>query len=47
LGVYPAAPFYAKPPRHAELLLGYAALEEPAIREGIGRLREVLDGLRA
>jgi DNA-binding transcriptional MocR family regulator len=26
VGVYPAAPFRARPPAHAELLLGYAAL---------------------
>jgi GntR family transcriptional regulator / MocR family aminotransferase len=38
VGVYPAARFYARPPAHAELLLGYAALAEDAIREGIARL---------
>lgn len=43
VGVYPAAPFYAKPPAHVELLLGYAALKEDAIREGVARLRESLD----
>jgi GntR family transcriptional regulator/MocR family aminotransferase len=47
VGIYPAAPFYAHPPAHAELLLGYAALDETQIREGIRRLREALDGLRA
>ena len=45
VGVYPAAPFYAQPPAHAELLLGYAALSEQSIREGIGRLREALESL--
>jgi GntR family transcriptional regulator/MocR family aminotransferase len=45
VGVYPAAPFYARPPAHAELLLGYAALSELSIRTGIGRLREALDSL--
>jgi len=43
VGVYPAAPFYAKPPSHAELLLGYAALAEDAIRDGVKRLRTALD----
>ncbi len=43
VGVYPAAPFYARPPAHAELLLGYAALGEDTIREGIRRLRRALD----
>ncbi|MGH0032495.1 MAG: PLP-dependent aminotransferase family protein [Myxococcota bacterium] len=45
VGVYPTAPFYAKPPRRAELLLGYAALDEPAIRAGIRGLRRALDAL--
>jgi GntR family transcriptional regulator/MocR family aminotransferase len=45
VGVYPAARFYAKPPRHLELLLGYAALSEAAIREGVARLARVLDTL--
>jgi GntR family transcriptional regulator/MocR family aminotransferase len=43
VGVYPAAPFYSRPPRHAELLLGYAALDESAIREGVCRLRAAID----
>jgi GntR family transcriptional regulator/MocR family aminotransferase len=43
VGVYPAAPFYARPPARAELLLGYAALAEPAIRSGVRRLRQALD----
>ena len=45
VGVYPAAPFYARPPAHTELLLGYAALTEDVIREGIARLRVAIDGL--
>jgi GntR family transcriptional regulator/MocR family aminotransferase len=45
VGVYPAAPFYARPPARAELLLGYAALREPQIRSGVRRLREALDAL--
>jgi GntR family transcriptional regulator/MocR family aminotransferase len=47
VGVYPAAPFYARPPARAELLLGYAALGERAIRDGVRRLREALDGIRS
>jgi GntR family transcriptional regulator/MocR family aminotransferase len=43
VGVYPAAPFYARPPRHAEVLLGYGSLGEEAIREGVRRLRRALD----
>jgi GntR family transcriptional regulator/MocR family aminotransferase len=42
VGVYPAAPFYARPPAHAEILLGYGALDEDAIREGVRRLAEAL-----
>jgi GntR family transcriptional regulator / MocR family aminotransferase len=45
VGVYPAAPFYARPPARAELLLGYAALGERSIRDGVRRLREALDGM--
>lgn len=45
VGVYPAAHFYAKPPPHAELLLGYGGLTERAIREGIRRLGQALDAL--
>jgi GntR family transcriptional regulator/MocR family aminotransferase len=44
VGVYPAAPFYARPPARAELLLGYASLTERQIREGIRLLREAMDG---
>ena len=45
VGVYPAAPFYARPPTRAELLLGYGGLSEEAIREGVRRLREAIDSL--
>jgi GntR family transcriptional regulator/MocR family aminotransferase len=45
VGVYPATPFYAKPPAHAELLLGYAALDESQIREGIRRLARAIESL--
>lgn len=45
VGVYPAAPYYARPPEHLELLLGYAALGEEAIAEGVGRLAEAITAL--
>lgn len=45
VGVYPASPFYDRPPPMAELLIGYAALEEETIREGIRRLRKAVDSL--
>jgi len=45
VGVYPAAGFYARPPRHAELLLGYGGLDERAIREGVRRLAQSLDAI--
>jgi GntR family transcriptional regulator/MocR family aminotransferase len=45
VGVYPASPFYARPPKHAELLLGYAALCEDEIRLGIRRVAAALDSL--
>jgi len=45
VGVYPASPFYTHAPAHAELLLGYAALAEGTIHEGIHRLRRALDTL--
>ncbi len=43
VGVYPASPFYAHPPAHAELLLGYGGLSERAIREGVRRLAQAVD----
>jgi GntR family transcriptional regulator / MocR family aminotransferase len=45
VGVYPASPFYASPPADAELLLGYAALAEETICEGVRRLRRALDSI--
>ena len=47
VGVYPAAPFYARPPARAELLLGYAALGEDEIREGVRQLRRAVDAVVA
>jgi GntR family transcriptional regulator / MocR family aminotransferase len=41
VGVYSIAPFYARPPRRAGLLFGYASLNEADIRAGIRRLADV------
>ena len=46
VGVHPVTPFYARRPRRAGIILGYAALDAPAIREGIRRLAEAVAALR-
>jgi DNA-binding transcriptional MocR family regulator len=38
VGVHSSAPFYLDPPSVCELILGYGALQERDIREGIRRL---------
>lgn len=43
VGVYPARTFFMRPPDEAVLLLGYGALDEDSIREGVRRLASVLD----
>ncbi len=40
LAVYPVGPCYSRPPRHAIFLLGYAALSEELIWEGVEKLAE-------
>lgn len=45
VGVYPTSPYYSRPPAHAEVLLGYAALPEETIREGIRRFGRALAAL--
>jgi len=45
VGVYPVTPYYAHPPTAAGLVLGYAALTERAIEEGIARLAEAYDAV--
>jgi len=42
VGLYTADPFYPKPPDRTGILLGYAALRERDIREGIRRLAAAL-----
>lgn len=43
VGVHSSLPFYLKPPPVAELILGYGALQERDIREGIRRLAGVIE----
>jgi GntR family transcriptional regulator/MocR family aminotransferase len=43
VGIYPVTPHFLRRPQEAGLLLGYASLDERAIREGIGRLADVLE----
>jgi GntR family transcriptional regulator/MocR family aminotransferase len=47
VGIHPISPFYAARPRRAGILLGYAALDESAIAEGVHRLASALRELRA
>jgi GntR family transcriptional regulator/MocR family aminotransferase len=42
VGVYPVRPYYLGEPPGAGLMLGYAALAEDAIRQGVARLAEAL-----
>ena len=42
VGVYPIGPYYARPPRRAGLLFGYASLTEGEIRTGIRLLADVI-----
>ncbi|WP_089943357.1 MocR-like pyridoxine biosynthesis transcription factor PdxR [Candidatus Entotheonella palauensis] len=42
VGLYPVTPYYMTPPSQAGLLLGYAAMTETDIRDGIERLAIVL-----
>jgi DNA-binding transcriptional MocR family regulator len=42
VAVYPVGPCFSHPPRHPTFLLGYAALSEDLIKEGIGKLSEAV-----
>jgi len=42
VGLYSVAPYYLRPPTRTGILLGYGALDERQIREGIARLAEAL-----
>lgn len=52
LGLYPVGPLYApddpatSPPPCVGLVMGYAGLDEAAIRRGVGVLKRVVDALR-
>lgn len=43
VGIYPAKTFFMQPPDEAVLLLGYGALDEESIREGVRRFASLLD----
>lgn len=45
VAIYSAGPSYAEPPRHMELLVGYASLAEEEIGVAVAKLREALDCL--
>ncbi len=45
VGIYPVHPYYTDPPRQAGYLLGYAALSEQAIEEGVRRIAASLADL--
>ncbi|MGE3269492.1 MAG: PLP-dependent aminotransferase family protein [Chloroflexota bacterium] len=47
VAVYPAGPYFARPVARPGLILGYAALDEAGIAEGIRRLRQAIDAVRA
>jgi len=47
VGVYPVTPFFIRPMRRCELLLGYGALREEQIKEGIRLLHSVFLDLTA
>lgn len=47
VAVYPARPYYQRPMAQPGLILGYAALDEAGIQEGIRRLRLAIDAVRA
>lgn len=46
VAVYPAGPYYARPVARPGLILGYAAVDEAGIAEGIRRLRLAIDAVR-
>jgi GntR family transcriptional regulator/MocR family aminotransferase len=46
VGVYPARPYFVRPVERPGLVLGYSALDEEAIVEGIRRLRLAIDEVR-
>jgi len=47
VGVYPVSPYFIRPTRRSEILLGYGALREDVIKEGIRLLHSVIEDLTA
>jgi DNA-binding transcriptional MocR family regulator len=45
VGLYPVRPYYTRPPPQAGYVLGYAALSEADIDEGMRRVAAALEGL--
>jgi GntR family transcriptional regulator / MocR family aminotransferase len=45
VGIYSASQYYVKPPHRSELMLGYGALSERQIREGIRILGSLVPAL--
>ncbi len=45
VGVHSSQPFYLEPPPVCELILGYGALQERDIREGISKLTRAIQGM--
>ncbi len=46
VGIYPVKPFYREPPAIAGFVLGFSAMDERAIAEGVKRLATVVAGFR-
>jgi GntR family transcriptional regulator/MocR family aminotransferase len=46
VAVYPVSPCFSRPPRRATFLLGYAALNEDFITEGVEKLAEAVAAVR-
>ena len=42
VGIYPITPYYVQTPKRLGLLMGYAALEEATMLEGVRRLASLL-----
>jgi len=45
VGLHPVAPYYRTPPERAGFVMGYAALSEERIREGVARLAACVEDL--
>ena len=45
VGLYPVRPFFTRPPQRSGYVLGYAALSEEAIEEGVRRIGDALEAI--